>query len=80
MKKAFEALVSLVQLALAILLIWMYIEVWINAWKEKKYIKFIIMSIIPAIIIHAVIEQEYKNSKYVLHHPVVNNPDLIRNK
>lgn len=49
MKKFFEMLAILAKITIVLLLVWMYIKAWINAYKEGKYLKFILLSIIPVI-------------------------------
>jgi len=58
-EKFIESIFSLLKLALVLVLVWIYIDAWKNAWKNKNWIKFILLSIIPALIIR-------KNDFYIL--------------
>lgn len=49
MKKLIENIFRIVQIALVFLLIWWYFQQWIESYKQKRWIKFILLSIIPTI-------------------------------
>ncbi len=52
MKKFIETIFSFVKITVVLLFIWWYIESCIKSYKEKRYGKFILLSIIPAITIY----------------------------
>jgi small-conductance mechanosensitive channel len=54
-EKFIESLFTLVKLALVFLLIWMYIDEWKESWQNKKWIKFILLSIIPALMMYVLL-------------------------
>lgn len=56
-------LVSLLKLAAVLVLIYLYIDKWIESYKEKNWRLFIIMSIIPALMFIEVAKEIYTRSQ-----------------
>jgi hypothetical protein len=54
-EKFIESIFSLLKLALVLVLVWIYIDAWKNAWKNKNWIKFILLSIIPALMLYTLL-------------------------
>jgi putative Mn2+ efflux pump MntP len=77
MRRILDAIIGFAKFTIVLILVWWYIETWIESFKERKWLKFILLSIIPCMMIWEIITTETKRSRYI-HHPVVNNPSLIR--
>jgi hypothetical protein len=52
MKETFESLYKIIRAVVFIALIYFYIKEWLGALKEGKILKFILLSIIPAITVY----------------------------
>lgn len=55
MNKFLKSLISFIQLIIIILLIQTYIEKWIESYRTKNWLVFILMSIIPAMMLYCLI-------------------------
>lgn len=51
MNKLIKSFLSLIQFILVILLIQIYIEKWIESYRNKNWLVFILMSIIPTMML-----------------------------
>ena len=54
-EKFIESIFSLLKLALVLVLVWIYIDAWKKAWKNKNWVKFILLSIIPALMLYTLL-------------------------
>jgi len=55
MNRFLKSLISFIQLIIVILLIQIYIEKWIESYRTKNWLVFILMSIIPAMMLYCLI-------------------------
>ena len=55
MNKFLKSLISFIQIIIVILLIQIYIEKWIESYRTKNWLVFILMSIIPAMMLYCLI-------------------------
>jgi len=55
MNKFLKSLWGFVQLVLVVLLIQIYIEKWIESYRTKNWLVFILMSIIPVMMLYCLI-------------------------
>ncbi|MBK6834801.1 MAG: hypothetical protein IPG89_11215 [Bacteroidetes bacterium] len=56
-------LLGMAKVAIVFLLIYMYWEAWINSFKEKKWLKFGLLSIIPAMAAYCLIEEMIRRNE-----------------
>ena len=62
-----ESLISLFKIVIVFLLIQVYIETWVRSYKEKNWLKFILLSIIPSLMIGCVIGEMIERSEPKAH-------------
>jgi hypothetical protein len=60
-------LLSLAKVAIVFLLIYMYYESWLNSFKEKKWLKFGLLSILPAMAAYCLIEEMIRRNEPNVH-------------
>jgi len=64
-KNILSYFLSLIKFTIIFFLIYLYIEKWIKSAKERNWIVFCIMSIIPVMMIYCLIEKIYNNHNNV---------------
>ena len=60
-------LFALVKVVIVILLIQMYIEAWIKSYKEKQWLKFCLLSLLPMCMIGCLINEIIERSEPNVH-------------
>ena len=58
-----SSVLAFVKLAAVLVLIYLYIDKWVESYKEKNWRLFIIMSIIPAVMFVEIVKEVYSRSQ-----------------
>lgn len=62
-----SAVLNLLKITILLFLVYLYFEKWIRSAKEGKWLLFTAMSVIPAMMIYAIIEKINSDSNNVYH-------------
>ena len=62
-----ETLISFLKIIFVFVIIYFYIHAWINAWKDKKWLRFLLFSILPVMASYCLLEEMIRRNEPNVH-------------